>query len=229
MKIFFGFSICEQYARMLHRDSLAQQRMLKMTEVRDGLGLPLNPMKIYGTLRHLGPVFAYYPELLHRLVVLNSSGAMLSFKAFAQPFAKALFKNWFSDKFNETQFEQDNAKVQLIAIGDWEGVARCLPPATILAWAGTIPPRGPTVRAGLLVARAMALRAGAAATWRCEGDAALAALFFPGAGGRVQRLREGPGRGTFTAPADGVLFLAADNSRAWVGSAAAQLDLAAAS
>ena len=39
---------------------------------------------------------------------------------------------------------------------------------------------------------------------RSSPQAALAALFFPGAGGRVQRLREGPGRGTFTAPADGV-------------------------
>merc|ERR1712130_17237 len=93
--------------------------------------------------RAILPIASVYPEMLHKFVVINASRSLCRLSAICQPLMKRLFKSWHPSKFNEHEFVEQEGKLKLIGIGDWEAVAELLPPQTVLAWAEDIAPTEP--------------------------------------------------------------------------------------
>mmetsp|Transcript_1057 Transcript_1057/g.2355 ORF Transcript_1057/g.2355 Transcript_1057/m.2355 type:complete len:350 (-) Transcript_1057:6-1055(-) len=216
----WAISTVEQYSIVLHNESLAQHRMCKMCEVRDCAGMASgNPLALLAPIRTMAPIFALYPEFLHRAIGINASSTITTLAALCKPIMFGFFKSWFpADKL-----EEEHAKLQLVGIGDWAGVALRLSPRAVLRWAELVCP-GATVGAGLIVARGVEVELGDRVRWRCEGlGLRLSVLHFME--GSLVRLGEGPGEGESEVRAAGAVLLVADNSGSWWGSQALTLQL----
>ena len=138
----FVVSCCEQYLVVLSNDSLAQRKMVKMVELRDFLGFPMvNPFRMATALKHIAPIGAMYPEMIYRLIGVNSPRAIVNMIAVAQPVMRSLFKKWFPNRINEAEMERNDAKLIIIPIGDWDWVAEH-GIGTLCTWAKAVPMRG---------------------------------------------------------------------------------------
>lgn len=208
----FVVSCCEQYLVVLSNDSLAQRKMLKMVELRDFLGFPLvNPISMATSMKHIAPIGAMYPELIFRLVGVNTPGAVVNFMRVVQPVMRRLFKTWFPDKCNEGQMARDEGKFVAIPVGDWDWVAKTGFGA-LAAWARavTLPATG-VVSAGLMCVAHAELASGEQRAWRLAGTCRriYAVVFDPAGRPQVCETKSGVASGP------GHLLLVADNVGAW--------------
>ena len=96
-----------------------------MKQVRDLLGFPLvNPLSLAASLKHVAPILAMYPEMMHRMVGVNTPAAVVRFIRFVQPAMRKLFKTWFPEKVDDAQMDRNEGKFLPTRTGDWSWVAK---------------------------------------------------------------------------------------------------------
>merc|ERR1712032_435907 len=207
--------------------------MVKMNELRDGCGLqPMalfgRPAQTFGKFRLVLPMAANYPEVINRFVIFNASPSWIRGMEMFKSLAYRWFKTWFKDDYSDDAFARDDAKLQMVRIGDWEGMGTFMNARGIQIWADSVTAASDEVAPGCMAVRALWLRHGATCPWSLasEDSTPLEALFFPSEGG-FQRLAKTKDHasGHFRAEGEGCLLLVADNTSSWRRKKRAQLRL----
>merc|ERR1719396_332708 len=124
----FVISASEQWCIVLHNLSMKQHRMVKVVEVRDCTAMPMSSfLRLISKFRHVLPVASMYPELVHRVVLLNATSAVFSCVAMFKKLEQRLVKR-----------EKREDKARLVLQCDWEKVAQLLSARGVCEWANIV-------------------------------------------------------------------------------------------